>query len=143
LWDNPDFIHVGFHIGRYVSASVNTQAEQEQIKALYSSMKTTFELIGVSFYAPTYLLTSRPNSSLIQAVVKHSGDKDQFLKVSLKKMQETQMYETELKEANEYILSLFTWLEELEAKCTEENQLKEGKILLPFCLVIMSYLNIL
>jgi hypothetical protein len=71
LWDNLDFIQVGFHIGRYVSTSMNTQAEQEQIKALYSSMKTTSKLIDISFYAPTYLLNLRPNSSLIQAVVKH------------------------------------------------------------------------
>jgi hypothetical protein len=65
LWDNPNFIQAGFHIGRYVSTSVNTQAEQEQIKALYSSMKTTSQLIDVSFYAPSYLLTMRPNSSLL------------------------------------------------------------------------------
>jgi hypothetical protein len=44
--------------------------------------------------------------------------------VSLKQMQETQMYENELKEANEYISTLATRLEELEAKCTEETQLK-------------------
>jgi hypothetical protein len=31
------------------------------------------------------------------------------------------MYENELKEANEYISALFAWLEELEAKCIEEN----------------------
>jgi hypothetical protein len=114
---------------------VNTQAEQEQIKALYSSMKTTSELTDLSLYAPSYLLTLRPDSSLIQAVVKHSRDKDQFLRVSLKRMQVTQMYETELKEANEYILGLFARLKELEAKCTEEAQLKDGKILLLFCLV--------
>jgi hypothetical protein len=113
LWDNPDFIQAGFHIGRYISVSVNTQAEQEQIKALYSSMKTTSELIDVSFYAPPYLLTMRFNSSLIQAVVKHSQDKDQFLRVSLKRMQETQMYENELKEVNEYISALFAWLQEV------------------------------
>jgi hypothetical protein len=75
LWDNPDIIQVEFHIWRYVSASVNTQAEQEYIKALYSSMKTTNELIDVSFYAPLYLLTLRPDSLLIQVVVKHSRDK--------------------------------------------------------------------
>jgi hypothetical protein len=101
LWDNPDFIQVGFHIGRYVSASVNTKAEQEQIKALCSSMKTTSELIDVSIYAPPYIFTLRLNSSLIQAAVKHSQDKDQFLSVSIKRMQETQMYENELKEVNE------------------------------------------
>jgi hypothetical protein len=53
------------------------------------------------------------------------------------------MYETELKEANEYILALFAQLKELEAKCTKETQLKEGKILLPFYLVSLSYLSIL
>jgi hypothetical protein len=103
--------------------------------ALCSSMKTTSELIDVSFYSPPYLLTLRFNSSLILAVVKHSQDKDQFLRVSLKRMPETQMYENELKEANEYISALFARLHELEAKCIEENRLKEGKFLSPFCLV--------
>jgi hypothetical protein len=128
LWDNLDFIQAGFHIGRYVSTYVNTIVEQEQIKALYSNMKTTSELIDVSFYAPSYLLPLRLDSFLMQAVVKHSRDKDQFLRVSLKRMQETHMYESELKEVNEYISPLFARLKELESKCTEETQLKEGKI---------------
>jgi hypothetical protein len=58
LWDNPDFIQTGFYIGRYVSAAVNTQAKQDQIKALYSSMQNTFELVDVSFcisWLPSYL----------------------------------------------------------------------------------------
>jgi hypothetical protein len=63
--------------------------------------------------------------------------------VSLKRMQETQMYENKLKEANEYILALATWLEELEAKCTEETQQKEGTILPPFYLPSISYPSIL
>jgi hypothetical protein len=53
-------------------------------------------------------------------------------------MQETQMDETELKEANEYISALFDRLDELKVKCAKENQLKEGRILLPFCLIILS-----
>jgi hypothetical protein len=65
---------------------VNTQAKQEQIKALYSSMKTTSELIDVSFYAPPYILFLKLDASLIQVVVKQSHDKDQFLKVSIKMM---------------------------------------------------------
>jgi hypothetical protein len=142
LWDNPDFIQAGFHIGRYVSVSVNIQAEQEQIKVLYSSMKTTSELIVVSTYAPPYLFPLRFNSSLIQSVVKHSQDKDQFLRVSLKRMQETQLYENELKEMNEYNSVLFAQLQELEAKCAVENRLKEGKFLLP-CLIKLSYSSIL
>jgi hypothetical protein len=89
---------------------VNTKAEQEHIKALYSSMKTTSELMDVSIYAPPYIFTLRLNSSLIQAVVKHCQGKDQFLKVSIERMQETQMYENELKEANDYNSVLFARL---------------------------------
>jgi hypothetical protein len=59
LWANLDFIQARFHIGRYVSVSMDTQVEQEQIKALYSSINTTSKLIDVSFYAPPYLLTLR------------------------------------------------------------------------------------
>jgi hypothetical protein len=80
-------------------------------------MKTTSKLIDVSFDVPPYLLTLRFNSSLIQAVVKHSRAKDHFLRVSLKRMQETQMYENELKEVNEYISALCALLEEIDAKC--------------------------
>jgi hypothetical protein len=55
LWDNLDFIQAGFHIGRYISTSVNIEAKREQIKALYSSMKNTSWLIGVSIFTPSYL----------------------------------------------------------------------------------------
>jgi hypothetical protein len=58
-------------------------------------------------------------------------------------MQVTQMYENELIEANQYILALAARLEDLKAKCTEETQLKEGKILSPLCLISLSYLSIL
>jgi hypothetical protein len=75
-------------------------------------------------------------------MVKHSQDKDQFLKVSIKRMQETQTFEDEFKEANEHNSALFARLQELEAKLAEESQLKDGKFLLPFCLenqVISKY----
>jgi hypothetical protein len=98
-------------------------------------MKTTFELVDVSIYASPYIFILRPDSSLIQAVVKHSQDKDQFLKVSIKRMQETQLYEGDLKEANKYNSILFARLQELEAKCAEESRLKEGKFLSPSCIV--------
>jgi hypothetical protein len=64
-------------------------------------MKTTSKLIDVSIYASPYIFILRLDPSLIQVMVKHSQDKDQFLMVSIKRMQETQMYEDELKEANE------------------------------------------
>jgi hypothetical protein len=50
------------------------------------------------------------------------------------------MYENELKEANEYNSVLFAQLQELEAKCAEENRLKEGKFLPPFCPVNPKFL---
>jgi hypothetical protein len=48
LCDNPDFIHAEFHIGHYVTASMNSDAERENIKALYSSLKTNLAQINVS-----------------------------------------------------------------------------------------------
>jgi hypothetical protein len=48
LWDNLDFIHARFHIGRYVTTSVNSEAEQENIKALYSTLETNSAQINVS-----------------------------------------------------------------------------------------------
>jgi hypothetical protein len=96
-------------------------------------MKTTSKLIDVSIYASLYIFILKLDSSLIQAMVKPSQDKDQFLKVSIKRMQETQMYEDEHKEVNKYNSILYARLQELEAKCIEESQLKEGKFLSPFC----------
>jgi hypothetical protein len=118
-----------------MTASVNTEAEREHIKALYSNMKTTSELIDVSIYASPYVFILRLDSCLIHVVVKHSQDKDQFLKVSIKRMQETQMYEYELKEVNECNSVLVARLRELEVKCAEQSRLKEGKFLSPFYLV--------
>jgi hypothetical protein len=98
-------------------------------------MKTTSEFIDVSIYASPYTFILRLDSPLIQTVVKHSKDKDQFLKVSIRRMQETKMYEDELKEANEYNSVLFAQLQELKGKCTEESWLKEGKFFSHFCLL--------
>jgi hypothetical protein len=43
----------------------------------------------------------------MQAMVKHSQDKDQFLKVAIKWMTETQAFEDELKEVSELNSVLF------------------------------------
>jgi hypothetical protein len=40
LWDNPEFIQAGFHIERFETAVVDIKANQENVKPLYSSMKT-------------------------------------------------------------------------------------------------------
>jgi hypothetical protein len=74
LWDNLDFIQVGFHVGRFVTAAVGTKADRDNIKVLYSSLKTTSDQIDVS--ALTILLIASPcdgfDSFLTQALVKHS-----------------------------------------------------------------------
>jgi hypothetical protein len=57
MWDNPNFIQVRFHIGQYISASVNTKAKREQIKVVYSIMKTTLKLIDVSIFTSPYLFS--------------------------------------------------------------------------------------
>jgi hypothetical protein len=121
LWDNLDFIQARFHIDQYVTASVNTKAKREQIKALYTGMKITSELIDVIIFTSPYLSVLKFDSCLIHAAAKHSQDKDQFLKLSIKRMQETQTFRDELKEGNEHNSVRFTWLQELEAKLAEEN----------------------
>jgi hypothetical protein len=104
-------------------------------------MKTTSELIDVSMHILPYLSDLKFDSS-IQAIVKHSQDKGQFLKVSSKRMQETQLFEDELKASIELNSFLYAKNQELEAKLSEESQLKDGKFWLPFLLenkVISEY----
>jgi hypothetical protein len=60
-------------------------------------------------------------------MVKHSRDKDQFLKVVIKWMQETQTFEDELKEVSKLNLVLFAQNQELEAKLAKESWEKDGK----------------
>jgi hypothetical protein len=57
LWDNPNLIHVGFHVDRFVTVAVHTYPDQDNIKALYSSLKTTLEQIDVSVFT-IYLIPS-------------------------------------------------------------------------------------
>jgi hypothetical protein len=48
LWDSLDFIQANFHIGWLMTASVNTEAERENIKELYSNRESTSSHISVS-----------------------------------------------------------------------------------------------
>jgi hypothetical protein len=59
--------------------------------------------------------------SLMQALVKHSQDKDRFLKVAINWMTETQVLEDELKEVSKLNSVLLAQRQELEAKQTEES----------------------
>jgi hypothetical protein len=62
----------------------------------------------------------------VQELVKHSQDKDQFLKVAIKRMTETQILTDELKEVGELNSVLLAQKQELEAKLAEESQAKDG-----------------
>jgi folate-dependent phosphoribosylglycinamide formyltransferase PurN len=66
------------------------------------------------------------HGSDFQALVKHSQDKDQFLKAAIKRMTETQVLEDELKEVSKLNLVLFAQQQELEAKLVEESLVKDG-----------------
>jgi hypothetical protein len=48
LWDNLDFIQVGFHVSWFVTAAIDTKVVWENIMALYSTLKTTSDQIDVS-----------------------------------------------------------------------------------------------
>jgi hypothetical protein len=64
----------------------------------------------------------------MQAMVKHSHAKDQFLKVAIKRMQEAQAFKDKLKEVGELNSVLYAWNQELEDKLAEESQTKDGKV---------------
>jgi hypothetical protein len=55
LWDNPEFIQAEFHNGQSVTVVVDTEADRENIKALYASLTTTSAQIDVSAQQPTLL----------------------------------------------------------------------------------------
>jgi hypothetical protein len=62
----------------------------------------------------------------MQALVKHSQDKDQFLKVGIKQMTETQVLEDKLKEVRKLNSVLLAQQQELEAKLAKESEAKGG-----------------
>jgi hypothetical protein len=55
LWDNSDIMHARFHVGRFVTVAVDTEAERKNIEALYSSLKTTSDQIYISAQQLTLL----------------------------------------------------------------------------------------
>jgi hypothetical protein len=61
------------------------------------------------------------NLSPMQAMVKHSQDRDQFLKVAIKWMAETQSFEDELKGVSKLNLVLLAQNQELKDQLAEES----------------------
>jgi hypothetical protein len=48
LWDNPSFVQAGFHISWFVIAEIDTEADRDNIKVLYSNLESTSAQIDVS-----------------------------------------------------------------------------------------------
>jgi hypothetical protein len=66
------------------------------------------------------------DSFLSQTLVKDFWDKDQFLKVAIKRMIETQILEDELKEVGKLNSVLLKEKQEHEAKLGDESRAKDG-----------------
>jgi hypothetical protein len=58
---------------------------------------------------------------LIKKIIEHSHSKDKFLRVSLKRLTETQILEDELKEVSELNKIILAWNQELETQLAEES----------------------
>jgi hypothetical protein len=54
LWDNPEFIQVRFHIGRFITIVIDTEADQENIVALYSDLDSTSAQVDISTLETPY-----------------------------------------------------------------------------------------
>jgi hypothetical protein len=58
LWDDPDFIQVGFHIVHYNTAVVDTDVECTNAKQLYSDLEFTSDRIHVNNHCPIIFSSS-------------------------------------------------------------------------------------
>jgi hypothetical protein len=74
----------------------------------------------------------------MQALAKHSRDKDQFLKVVIKWMMETRILEDELIEVSELNLILLAEKQELETKLAKESQAKDGEHPIDFFIFVIK-----
>jgi hypothetical protein len=74
----------------------------------------------------------------MQVIVKHSRDKDQFLKVVIKLMMETQILEDELKEVTVLNSILLAEKQELETKLAKERQAKDSEHLIDLFIFVIK-----
>jgi hypothetical protein len=74
-----------------------------------------------------YRLSSISTPLFIQKNIEHSQSKDKYLRVALKRLIETQLFEDELKEVSEFNKVLLTQNQELETQLVEESREKAGK----------------
>jgi hypothetical protein len=88
---NPDFIKVGFHIGRFFTVGVDTKKEHAVTEALMFNLEFALEQIKVSIFFPfdVTVVLSILTPLLLQHLIEHSQSKDQYIRVALKRLTET------------------------------------------------------
>jgi hypothetical protein len=62
-----------------------------------------------------------------QKLIEHSGSKDKFLRVVIKRLTETQLFEDKLKQVKDLNDNLMAHNQELEYRLAEESREKSGK----------------
>jgi hypothetical protein len=92
----PKFIKAGCHLGTFITAIVNTEAEQANIQALQGNLDSALTRVNVSSaFILAYSFWPLTNF-LLQKIIKHSHGKDKILWASLKRIYEAQDLEDEL-----------------------------------------------
>jgi hypothetical protein len=112
---------------------VDTEAERDNTEALQTDLASASMRISVSTSLPYNSLPMLLNSDSLfstQKLIKHSRSKDQYLRVALKRLIETQLLEDELKEVNESNKILLARNQELETQLAEESRERAGKWLI-------------
>jgi hypothetical protein len=129
---NPDFIKVGFHIGRFITASVDTEKEHAITEALKFNLEFVSEQIKVcissSFHVIMLLLIL--TLFFFQQLIEHSQSKDQYIRVALNRLTETQILDDELKEERALNQTLLARNQEVETQLSVESRDKAGKHIL-------------
>jgi hypothetical protein len=114
-----------FHLGRFITVAIDTEADQVNIKALYFELEATSSRIDVSILVFPHC----PFSAWIwPSLFVGTSQSFQLDHVRVKRMTEIQPFEDELKEVNRFNSVLSTWNQELEAQLAEVNQARNGNI---------------
>jgi hypothetical protein len=104
LAKDPEFVKVGFHIGRFIMAVVDTKKDRTNMDGLYNDLESASTQLNVSIsylmFYNLFCMILTPPPSTMQDLVEHSSSKDQFLIVAIKRLTETQTFEDELKEVS-------------------------------------------
>jgi hypothetical protein len=127
LTGNPNFIKAGFHIGRFITIGVDAEKEHALTDALKCNLEFTSEQIKVSISFHITVLLSILTPLFFQQLIEYSQSKDQYIRVALKRLTETQILDDELKEEKALNKALLARNQELETQLAAESREKTGK----------------